>query len=271
MTAPRKVQSPVRDRIPILDRWAGNPLKGVLPLNTISISTAIAGLKADWHTLNDLDRGRAVHTILSTGVSGRGLATALGLSESTVRLTLLVLEANPADQSLLLQGLISRNELIRRVKGTSSPSPINLISVTSRESAKDPEPEPVRAHYAGITNPIKGCKEILDWMRNIPLHGVYAIQTLKEARMELEKAEAAGSLPRDRAPEGMTAQEIARRCEPNREDFPSDVAWYARWLALSGFHIIPNNDVRGHAFRMAIKWVSGASDRSTFGKSSPQP
>jgi len=234
-------------------------------LNTIS--NAIAGLKADWHTLNDLDRAEAVLRIIRTGVSRRSLATALGVSESTIRLTLLLLEAGFDDQALFLESRISRNELLRRVKGISPASEAEPASspIEKEVSKAEHNEEPV-PWYTGITDSAEACEEILEWFRRVPLRGFHIVQTLKEARTLLDRAEAADDLPRDRAPAGMSSTEIARCCQPNREDFPSDVAWYARWLALSAFHIIPNDDVRRDALDITDKRISEVSTPATFGR-----
>lgn len=64
---------------------------------SMTISSAVVDLKAKWHTLRDFERAEAILPIIRAGLSRRGLADALNISERGIRRLLLMLEADPID------------------------------------------------------------------------------------------------------------------------------------------------------------------------------
>lgn len=113
----------------------------------LNIAPAVANLQANWHRLPDFERAQAVLSIVRTGINRRQLAIALHVSEGTVRNLLLILEADPGDVALFRRGQISRNELLRRVRG------INSDSESSRQLPERPTqpPIPPSKHTARFT------------------------------------------------------------------------------------------------------------------------
>ncbi len=172
--------------------------------------------------------------------------------------------AEPIDLESFRRGHISKNELIRRVKGVSARPQGENYRPAKYDAPPPPEPKTdIASEYVGITDPAKGGEEILRWLREDPVRRAYAVEILKEARAALAGGEEKGTLPRDRAPAGTSASEIIRRCRPDPVDFDMDIAWCGRWLALSAFHLVPNVDVR----RQALDMVADAVDRPSFGGS----
>jgi lambda repressor-like predicted transcriptional regulator len=105
---------------PILDRGQRDPSLSRKSTPMTSPSFAIAELQAGWHTLVDLDRGRAVFNIHRKGTSLRELARKLSCNESLLRRLLKAIQAPVEDQLLARQGTITTNELIRRAKAAGS-------------------------------------------------------------------------------------------------------------------------------------------------------
>jgi hypothetical protein len=87
------------------------------------------------------------------------------------------------------------------------------------------------------------------------LDNPYGVQVMKEARHLLVNAEKPGTLPGGQAPSGFTTDEIIRRCQPakpttqNAEVF----SWFARWLAIWAYYVIPNARVRQQALLFSIE------------------
>lgn len=79
-----------------------------------NISTTIADLQAQWHTLTDLDRAKAVCNIWWSGTPIHEIASHLNCSETLLRHLLTALQAPLADRELAQRGMISTNELVRR-------------------------------------------------------------------------------------------------------------------------------------------------------------
>lgn len=234
-----------------------------------TISNTIAQLQAGWHSLSDHDRARAVAPIIRAGVSRRQLAGSLGIAEGSIRNLLLVLEADPGDLLSFREGQISKNELIRRVRGISKRPEPGSTPPKNESRRAEPEVHPKTENH-GITDPSRGCDEILCWISEDPVRNAYAAEILDEACAALVGAEERGRLPRDRAPAGMPVSEIIRRCRPDPQQFDMEVAWFGRWLALSAFHIIPSNAIRRDALNMAMERLAKTTDVRSFGELAPQ-
>jgi hypothetical protein len=226
------------------------------------ISFAIADLQAKWHTLPDIERAQAILPIIRAGVSRRHLAHDLGISEGSIRILLQLLEADPIDLQLFRSGRISKNEVIRRVRGISvrrEPEPF----VIARHGSPCPVPQAVVVHHPRISVAAAGSEAILSWLRQDCVRHAYASEILEEAHAALIAAEEKGILPGNCAPSSMSAEEIIRRCRPNPADFDMDVAWLGDWLAIWAFYLIPSASIRREAFNMA-KQVAEKADRRSF-------
>lgn len=136
-----------------------------LPVNT-AISSAIAELQGNWHSLDNFDRALAVRPIIQAGVSRRQLAIAMAVVEGTIRNLLLILEGDPVDLESFLQGEISQNELIRHIRGVQPAR--EETEVARHPPAPEPkaEPEP-RPEPRRIMKPPVGWKPIPFY---VPLH-----------------------------------------------------------------------------------------------------
>jgi len=220
------------------------------------VSTLISDLQAKWHTLPDFERARSVRPIIRAGLSRRSLANALNVSEGTIRGLLSVLEADPADQDLFRRGEISRNELVRRLKG-GLPSQ-NIIGETPQQENRSDDSANVPERGS-----VNVSRLVLDWLREHPARSLNARYILREANRELTEAAEANKLPRDRAPIDMPVDEIIRRSRPTPERFEFNVAWYARWTALWAFYLTPDPNLCGNA-------LTDALDKVLTGERSPE-
>jgi hypothetical protein len=206
----------------------------------ISPTKAITDLQAQWHTLQDLDRAEAVSTIHLSGVSLRSLARALNCSDGLLRHLLHALEASPEDLALARQGQITTWETARR----------SMAIRTGRAPMHRDDSEIEMAN--AIAN---GCAAIRGWLADQILNNPYGVRVTKEAHRLLVNAEKAGKLSCGQAPAGFTTDEIIRRCQP-KEPKPQDaevVSWFARWLAIWTFYVIPNARVRQQALLLSIE------------------
>ncbi len=165
---------------------------------TIS-SPAVADLQGKWHTLNDLDRARAVFNIHHAGITLRALGKALNCSPALLGHLLAALQAPASDRLLAREGEISTRELARLAKAAG----IRRAAVRQQALELDRE----RAALAGS-------RAISDWLvaENIP--GSDGEQIVEEARRKLAIAEVTGKLPPGAAPPDMPTSEIIRRCRP---------------------------------------------------------
>ena len=191
-----------------------------------------ADLQAGWQTLHDVDKASRIAQILDAGMGGRTLARSLNVSEALVRHLAIANEARPEEKQLARQGRLSTNQLVK------------LVKVRRKQTAdvqREAEAE------KGAVAARRGAKVITSWLAG-KLQSAYAEQVIDEARHRLAEAEAAGKLPKFRAPKGMKVSEIIRRLEPKPSaDDVSFVDRYAHWLARWSFFAFPNAEVRDRA------------------------
>ena len=203
-------------------------------------SSAISALQTRWESLHDLDRAQAVRAIRLSGTSLNKLATALGCSPSLLRHLLDALDAPKADQLLARNGKLTTNQLVRSAKAAKA-----------AQKAKEGEALALKRAQASI----RGCKEICDWLTRESLPGSYGEQIICEAQRELANAEQNGKLPPGAAPAAMPVTEIIQRCRPAelKTDAILPIAWFAHWLALWAFYLMPDSSVRYRAFESALE------------------
>ena len=233
----------------VLREFHRTPQRPPRPLfNAYLVSPLIAKLRENWHQLHDIDRALAVREIIQLGVSRRGLAREIGFSEGLLRHLLKALEAMPSDIELARQNAISTTELIRRAKPgyIARPKPDQTVFATPVPDHVAPRP----AYGAAA-----GSAVILDWLRQDPVRSSWACEVLEEALIVLNGAAKAGALPRDRAPETMTVEEIIRRCRPEPSRFDLHVAMHAYWLSLWVFYLIPDPKLCRETVNMTLNRV----------------
>ena len=206
-----------------------------------SIAEAISQLQARWHTLSDFERARAIRPIIRAGLSRRNLASALGTSEATIRQLLLVLEADPADQALFRQDKISRNELIHRAKKLQM----------ERDARQKQSEQQLREAEA-----IDGCRTILNWLAADDSRCGDAFRIIEDVRWRLDDAERGNALPRERAPKGMSVDEIIRRCQPDPNAYEYSLTFHSVWMFLWTFFLMPDRWVQWTALDQALERVS---------------
>jgi hypothetical protein len=213
-----------------------------------SIAQAISQLKASWHVFPDFKRAQDVLAVIRAGVSRRELAKDLNVSEGTIRNHLLILEADETDLACLRQGTISRNELLRRVKGTSTFGP-----ATSRE---DTESE------LGLTvDPAEVCREILNWLAADQHRAFTASSILGLAVAQLKRMMATGNLSRRRDLAGASGEEIILSCRPDPNLHVHPGFWLADWTVNWVFHLIPDPQLCRDALEMALNRVRTSINR----------
>jgi hypothetical protein len=192
----------------------------------------------NWHTLDDLDRGRAVFATQRNGASIRELAGSLNCSESNLRHLLKDIQAPVEDRSLARQGKISTNELVRRGSAAGI-----------RRTAKHREAIEFERTQASV----KASKIICDWLAQENLSGGYGEQILCEAQRHIADAEQANQPPKDAAPADMPVDQIIQKCKPGpANDADNLVARFAYWLARWAYYAITDSDVRYRAFELAL-------------------
>jgi lambda repressor-like predicted transcriptional regulator len=202
-------------------------------------SSAIAELQAGWHTLVDLDRGRAVLNIHRKGTSLRELARQLNCNESLLRRLLKAIQAPVEDQLLARQGKITTNELIRRANAAQIRRTANEREALELEHAKDA---------------VRGSKGICAWLVQERVSGGFGEQILCEAQRQLAEAEQTNRFPKGAAPAGMPVEEIIKMCKPGgpTTDAVDLVVRFAYWLALWAYFSITDSNVRYRAFEFAL-------------------
>jgi len=185
-------------------------------------SSAVADLQSQWHTLPDLDRAKAVLAIKQSGISTRQIAQHLDCSDS-----------------LLRQGKISTNELVRRSKAAGI-----------RRTAMHRETREFERTQASR----RACKKICDWLAAEQMSGPYGEQIVNGARHLFAKAEQDGKFPKDAAPTDMPTAEIIKRCRPAelKTDAISFVARHAWWLARWAYYAFTDTSVRDTALDLAL-------------------
>jgi hypothetical protein len=204
-----------------------------------TISSAVADLQSQWHSLHDLDRASAVFAIHRTGTSLRELAKALNCSDSLLRRLLCALQALPEDRYLARKGKISTNELVRRSKAAG------IRRSSMHREAREFE----RAQAAR-----QGCRTICDWLAAEQVSGPYGEQIVEEARRLFAQAEQDGKFPPGTAPADMPIAQIIKQCRPAEltNDSITFIAWYARWLARWTFYAMTDSWVRDTALELAL-------------------
>lgn len=203
-------------------------------------SSALADLQTRWHSLNDLDRGRAVKAIRSAGATVRSIAGSLNCSESLLHHLLKALQAPPEDRYLARHGKITTNELVRRAEAAGI-----------RRTNKHRESLQLERSKASI----RGCRTICDWLAGENISAGYSQQIVGYARQLLATAEETNQLPRDAAPPDMPTAIIIQRCRPAelKTDVVSFVAWFAYWLALWVAYSMTDSWVRYQAIELALE------------------
>jgi hypothetical protein len=202
-------------------------------------SSAIAELQASWHTLVDLDRGRAVLNIHRNGISLRELARKLNCNESLLRRLLKAIQAPVEDQLLARQVKITTNELIRRAKAAGIRRTANEHEALEFERTKDA---------------VRGSKAICAWLVKEQVSGGLAEQILCDAQRQLAVAEQNNRFPRGAASPDLPVEEVIRMCKPAgpTTDAVNLVARFAYWLALWAYYAIIDSCVRYRAFELAL-------------------
>lgn len=202
-------------------------------------SSALADLQAAWHTLRDIDRGRAVYAIHQNGTSLRELARGLNCSESLLRRLLKAIQAPAEDLLLARHGTISTSELIRRSKAAEIRRTANEHEAREFENAKAS---------------VRGSKAICAWLVQEQISGGFSEQILCEAQRQLADAEQTNTSPKGSAPADMPTDEIIRRCKPagTITDAVDLVARFACWLALWAYYAFTESGVRYRAFEFAL-------------------
>jgi lambda repressor-like predicted transcriptional regulator len=208
-------------------------------MSTAVSSVAISDLQSKWYTLHDLDRAAAVLALTKSGISVRGLADRLHLSESLLRRLLCALQALPEDRYLARKGKISTNELVRRSRAAG----------IRRSSMHREAQEFERAQAA-----CQGCRTICDWLADEGISSSYGEQIVDETWRQIAMAEWTGKLPHHLVPPDMPAEEIIQRCKPPEtaiEEF-SFPAFYALWLARWAHCAFTDAWVRDTALDLAL-------------------
>jgi hypothetical protein len=205
------------------------------------IPPIIVNLQAQWHVLLDLDRAKAIRSVLrSCKISQRKLAGYLNCSESLVRHLLRAAEAAPEDRALARQGVISTSELKKR-----------SIATTSRRT---------KTHHDALERDreqaaLQGSKQILDWLVSERITRPYSEKVIDDARLRFAFPQQSEGMPGGTAPVGMPTAEIIRCCKPAHleSDTANFMAGYVKWLLLWAAYSMPNPQIRDKAIELALR------------------
>jgi hypothetical protein len=214
---------------------------------------AISQLKTRWHILPDFERAQALLPIIRAGVSRRVMAEVLNINEGTVRNVLLILEAGEADLASFRHGAISRNELIRRVRGTSQQRP--APDDGCEHGPTDLEPELMR-------NPAAVSREILHWLAADQLRASSASLILRKALERLGRAAEAGTHSRRDDLAEMSTEGIILSCCPAPDRSMLPASWCAMWLVIWVFQLIPDSAGCREALNIALGRVRTLINRA---------
>jgi len=215
------------------------------PLTSVPTSTcaAISQLQATWHVLPDYERAQALEPIVDAGVSRRYLARALNTSEGTIRQLLFILQEAQADLTAFLNGTISRNELVRRVKGTSTEVPMS-----EKPDLRFSESHPAVRYF-------RVRRDILEWLAEDEQRASSAALILGLALAQLDRGAGPGTLFQRPADSGASTETVIASCRPDPNRFAIAVSWYAAWLANWVVSLIPDPALCRHALNMALARV----------------
>jgi transposase-like protein len=201
-------------------------------------SSAVADLQSRWHELCDLDRARAVQSILETGVSLRKLATHLNCSASLLSYLLKAAKALVEDRELARFGEISTRELVRRTGSSRGRS----TSKAREAIAYDRECAAIQASHA-----------ITKWLDEQKLTYAERAKVLSQAQLlnvdadEIVLGSLEGFLP------DVPLDEVIRIFRPSglEWDRANSVGWHSEWLAHWSLHGILDDVIRVRAFEIA--------------------
>lgn len=199
---------------------------------------AVDSLRRDWPTLHDVDRGEQIAQILSSGMSGRTLADAVRCDEKHIRHLATADRAVPDDKAAARAGQISTRELVRRVK------------------ARDQETQAAQRKTAAekaVQAATRAGNRILRWLEEEQISSAYGEQIVDFARQQFMDAHSRGKLPKTRAPQGMSVDEIIHRCEVQRDLKVMMVETYSKWLARWLFFALP--DANGFLRALDVAWA----------------
>ncbi len=196
-----------------------------------------AELEALWDTLPDVDKAARIAELIAFGMTGRTLAKSLHKSEGLIRHLRILNDALPREKQLAREGELSTRKLVRIVE--------------ARRRRKENHQKAIEAD-SRIVESLRASKEIVNWLGKSFLPA-YAEQLIDEARRLLAAATETDTLPKDRAPDGMTITEIIDRCDSKvpRADDSLSLARSACWLALWTFFGYPDANVRDKALDLA--------------------
>jgi hypothetical protein len=217
-----------------------------------SIAQAISQLKASWHVFPDFKRAQDVRAVIRAGVSRRELAKALNVSEGTIRNHLQILDADETDLACLRQGTISRNELLRRVRGTSTLGAAPFRH--AKPESSDPEQEVTKA-------PAEVCREILDWLAADRRRAFTAPSILGLAIAQLKRMMATRTLCRRRDLANASIDEIILSCRPEPNQHVHPAFWHADWTMSWVLHLVPDPRLCRDALEMALNRVRTSISR----------
>ena len=208
------------------------------------VQRAVAELKKSWADLDDVDCAVRVKQILDAGISGRQLARTMGCNESLVRQLRMVADATDDEKQQSRAGKLSTRKLVENVRARRQQQ-------KAIDQGNLKQQQQLAARNAATT--------IVNWLLS-ELGSACAEKTLDEANRSLAKAEREGTLPKDRAPVGMSIEEIVARWRPknllddswgNTPGAETPLARYADWLAIWEYYAFPDKEVRHEAYRLA--------------------
>ena len=201
---------------------------------------SIAEVQADWAKLCDLDRAKAIKSIIRSGMSIRQIATHLNCSDSLLRHLLSALDAPIEDRVLARQGKISTNDLVRRAKAAG----------LKRKARHREEVALERERSAR-----HGANQISNWLAEHSLQGGRGEHVIEDVRWEYACREFDGSLPQFAASVETGLNELIGRCKPTRpmDDNADFLNWFHEWLCRWTFFAFPDPYVRDSALDIALE------------------
>ncbi len=200
--------------------------------------SAIAQLQSDWFSFSDLDRASALLVLKQSGISIRGVAAQLHLSESLLRRLLQALKAPACDLDLARKGNISTNELVRRAKSVSLP----------------PSPQPREMDPLERVRQTRIAADLIcEWLIQTELFAPARRAIVEDVQRKFRLMRETGLHLPVVAHSNTPISGIIKQTKPPADDRIHIVGWFAQWLLRWSFCAFPNEVIRDTALDLALQ------------------
>ena len=210
----------------------------------------LSSLRKRWPRLNPVQRADEIYDLVERGLTRRGLARELGISEGQVRQLQLL---HNSSESI-------RHEVRDRQRSVRSALAVAMSPKSKKEEILPPRPpattlEPTVEHApAWAVEPQAAADLIIDFLRNhCGLTSVWAAQVAEQAKRKIMQASKRGELDHLLVKNPRSAERIIEACRPKYavpEEQEANTGYAIDWLARWGLCLLPR-EIRSEAFDIA--------------------